>query len=330
MRVGESDGPIGKGNKKSIVSLARYDAPGTITPLQGYYNPFPTILKEGVVKMSKMELITSEKFGNIRCDFYNDGKDIWLTRRQIGEALEYGKPNDAITDIHMRHKARLDQFSTTRKLRVVEGSRAVTREMVLYSAKGVYEVCRWSQQPKADAFFDFVYELLERLRKGELQVTSQTKPSKESLSSINNTAKILLSVLKQAGCAPKIQLLTIKSLYEKSGVMLPIEIEAGKQYYDTKHIARQCGMYTKSGNPAYKAVGEIAKKLELREDQFTDTWEAKGNWEGTVRKYDDSVIAAIKEWLEKNGKPEHIEYQQSDGQIKNYHVCYKLLGKEVA
>lgn len=157
-----------------------------------------------------------------------------------------------------------------------------------------------------------------------------SKQGKECLGSVNNAAKILLPILKQAGCPPKIQLLTIKSLYEKSGVMLPIEIEAGKKYHDTKHIARQCGMYTKSGKPAYQAAGEIAKKLELREDQYTDTWEAKGNWEGAVRKYDDSVIAAIKEWLEKNGNPEHIEYQQSDGQIKKYHVFYKLLGEEVA
>lgn len=90
-----------------------------------------------------------------------------------------------------------------------------------------------------------------------------SKQGKECLGSVNNAAKILLPILKQAGCPPKIQLLTIKSLYEKSGVMLPIEIEAGKKYHDTKHIARQCGMYTKSGKPAYQAAGEIAKKLEL-------------------------------------------------------------------
>lgn len=43
--------------------------------------------------------------------------------------------------------------------------------MVLYSAKGVYEICRWSRQPKADEFYDHVYEILEGLRLGYLKLS---------------------------------------------------------------------------------------------------------------------------------------------------------------
>lgn len=35
----------------------------------------------------------------------------WFTRTQIGEALEYADPQNAITIIHRKHKNRLDLFS---------------------------------------------------------------------------------------------------------------------------------------------------------------------------------------------------------------------------
>lgn len=44
-------------------------------------------------------------------------------------------------------------------------------DTTLYTAKGIYEICRWSRQPKADAFFDFVYDVLEGLRIVEYKIT---------------------------------------------------------------------------------------------------------------------------------------------------------------
>ena len=109
--------------------------------------------------MSNLALVKSENFGNVQCDFYGDDKNFWMTREQIGEALEYSEPMIAISKIHDRHKDRIDKFSLTR---LVNG-----RSIYLYSPKGVYEICRWSQQPKADAFFDWVYDRLEELRTGK-------------------------------------------------------------------------------------------------------------------------------------------------------------------
>lgn len=42
---------------------------------------------------------------------------------------------------------------------------------LVYSAKGIYELCRWSKQPKANDFYDFVYDILEGLRLGYLKLT---------------------------------------------------------------------------------------------------------------------------------------------------------------
>lgn len=62
--------------------------------------------------MSNLQLITTENFGNISCDFYRDmNDDILLTREQIGSALEYSNPGKAIQKIHLKHKDRLDPLS---------------------------------------------------------------------------------------------------------------------------------------------------------------------------------------------------------------------------
>ena len=112
-----------------------------------------------------LTLVKSESFNGVTCDFYQGKNDIWMTREQIGEALEYEHPRKAIEAIHRRHSSRLDRFSVVVKLKTTDGK---MYETYLYSAKGVYEICRWSRQPKADAFMDFVWEVVESLRTGRL------------------------------------------------------------------------------------------------------------------------------------------------------------------
>jgi prophage antirepressor-like protein len=119
-------------------------------------------------EVDAIEPVKSASFGNISCDFYHMGDELWMTREQVGSALGYTDPRVAITKIHDRHKDRLSKCSTVTKLVTVEGNREVSRNVIMYNARGIYEICRWSQQPKADEFFDWVYDILEGLRKGEL------------------------------------------------------------------------------------------------------------------------------------------------------------------
>ncbi|MFJ3386283.1 phage antirepressor KilAC domain-containing protein [Lysinibacillus sp. NPDC086135] len=113
-------------------------------------------------------LAQSQAFNSVVCDLWrNENGDVFMTREQIGHALEYSEPRTAITKIHSRHKERLDLFSVSTKLVSTDGKQY---ETVVYNEKGIYEIIRKSQQPKADEFYDFVYDLLEKLRKGELKV----------------------------------------------------------------------------------------------------------------------------------------------------------------
>lgn len=110
---------------------------------------------------SNLQLVTQENFGTVQCDFYKQDDQVWMTREQIGAALDYVDPQKAIDNIHARHADRLSKFSVTLKLRATDGK---DYDTVVYSPKGVYEICRWSRQPKANAFYDWVYEVLEKLR----------------------------------------------------------------------------------------------------------------------------------------------------------------------
>lgn len=121
--------------------------------------------------MDKLMLVKKSQFGSLVCDYYGDKSgEFFMTRQQIGEALGYADPQWAIDKLHKAHKDRLDKFSGTTKLVATDGKKY---ETYLYSAKGVYEICRWSRQPAADAFYDHVYAILEGLRIGYIELTMQ-------------------------------------------------------------------------------------------------------------------------------------------------------------
>lgn len=194
----------------------------------------------------------------------------------------------------------------------------------------VYKLAFKANNEVAENFQDWLaMEVLPTLRKTGSYEMPNSKAHAERLASVNNAVKILTPLLEKAGCNSKIQLLTAKSLYEKAQVFIPVEIESDKRYWDTVHIARQAGIFYKSsGKPADKAVNEIIRRIGVSETDYTDTWESKGKWQGTVRKYSDEVIERVKCWITDNDYPLDIEYQQSDGQVKSYHVAYK--NQEVA
>lgn len=117
---------------------------------------------------NSMTVITSKPFGALNVDVYqNDKHQYYMTREQIGTALEYNNPNKAIQNIHVKNTDRLDPLSTFLKLRNVEGGITKEREYIVYSLRGVMEICRLSRQPKADAFMDFCWDIMESLMCGD-------------------------------------------------------------------------------------------------------------------------------------------------------------------
>lgn len=136
----------------------------------------------------KLSLTVKEMFGQNEMDIYqNEEKEIFMTREQIGQALEYKTPRKAIADIHKRNFKRLNKFSAVSNLRTTDGK---FYETTIYNEKGIYEIIRKSGQPKADAFYDWVYELLSKLRKNELQINKPMSKSELALLQAQNIYEI--------------------------------------------------------------------------------------------------------------------------------------------
>lgn len=115
-----------------------------------------------------MTVITSKPFGALNVDVYqNDKHQYYMTREQIGAALEYGSPKVAIMNIHTRNSDRLDKFCSVLNLSTEVGNHTQMRQTYVYSLRGVMEICRFSRQPKADAFMDFCWDIMESLMRGD-------------------------------------------------------------------------------------------------------------------------------------------------------------------
>ncbi len=111
----------------------------------------------------KLDLVKEGDFLGTKCDFYRDNdNNIYMTRKQIGEALQYKNPDDAIYRVHDRNKDRLDEFSVVVKLSSTDNKQYDT---ILYIEKGIYDICRFSRQSVADEFYDWVYDQISLIRK---------------------------------------------------------------------------------------------------------------------------------------------------------------------
>lgn len=115
--------------------------------------------------MKDLTIISTPMFNDQPYDVYSDGNRIYMTRQQIGRALEYRDPQKAIDNIHAKHSHRLNSISVPLKTRATDGKMYNT---ILYSQRGIMEICRWSRQPLADKFMDWVWDIIEAYRDGSL------------------------------------------------------------------------------------------------------------------------------------------------------------------
>ncbi len=217
-------------------------------------------------KMEELHLVKSDKFGNVQCDFYTDGKDYFMTREQIGAALEYSDPVKAISNLHSAHKARMDKYSTTLEARKVEGDREVARKTIAYPRKGIMEICRWSQQPKADAFMDWTWAVMDALMSGKAKILPMSeyqrmKLAVQSKNAAVRTAREYEKLAEKYKGQPFAQVLDSYATKELTGEHL-IPLPATQKGYSAGEIGEMFGI---SGT----AVGIIANRNGLKVDKVT-------------------------------------------------------------
>lgn len=196
--------------------------------------------------------------------------------------------------------------------------------LYLWTERGANRHCKILDTDKAWEQFDNLEETYFRVKESNYSPPKLERNQPEKLETINKSVELVSPLLDVAGVDNTVKLLVVKTLFSKAGVDIPIEIEAKEKFYDTKQIAKMVGMYSKTGNPAFGAVGQIIKQLDIEEHEKKTVWESSGSWQGTVIKYTESVSDKVNKWLEENGHPVDIPSKN-----KTFHVVYKPL-REVA
>ena len=148
-----------------------------------------------------MEILTTRKFNGVALDCYkaeNEDDGFWATREQIGRLLGYAEPMKAVAKIHERNQERLDKFSTIVNLTTVEGERTVTRNIIVYNFMGFLEICRYSNQPKANAVIDFAWAIMNEIRRnGSYGTTAELMRAKvQERANEIEAAKLLQDMVK--------------------------------------------------------------------------------------------------------------------------------------
>ncbi len=124
----------------------------------------------------KLRLVKQGDFLGTKCDFYVDeGNNIYMSRTQIGYALQYKQPQNAITIIHKRYPELLKGKSievdhvnlipTPKYLRNNE-------KVFMYTEMGIYDIVRKSNQPLADQYFEWVFEVIQLIKKNGYYITT--------------------------------------------------------------------------------------------------------------------------------------------------------------
>ena len=117
----------------------------------------------------KLRLVKEGQFIGTKCDFYVDEetKDIYMTRKQLGEALKYKDPDDGIYRIHKRNEDFLNNcYIETSSRQFVETSKPSyfndfpNSTIFMYNERGIYLIVLKSQQPLSFEFYNYVYEML--------------------------------------------------------------------------------------------------------------------------------------------------------------------------
>lgn len=173
---------------------------------------------------NELVCIEQKNFGSLSCDIYqNADKNIYITGTAIGTALEYSHPLKAINNIFTRNLDRLLPLSAVFN---VKNSLGKIRNVRMYTLRGAMEICRYSQQPKANAFMDFVWDIMESLYKGEIVIAPVRSDIDSQKSEESEILRLLGKVLEEQEDI-KYQL---SSLSENVSVQSPAKLSNGKNY----------------------------------------------------------------------------------------------------
>ncbi|HEK4535343.1 TPA: phage repressor protein, partial [Clostridioides difficile] len=277
-------------------------------------------------------LIVKEFNGSQIYTFMWKEKSCWIANQIVG-LFDYADVSKTIQDCIKAEDFEIEQeydvlkgnefndFVTT--LNVVANNiiSNKARSITIFYEDGLYGFLQYTDKPIGVQFRKWLRrEVLPAIRQHGAYITNNADPQAlrekaneiESLDTVNKTIEILTPFLDNAGIDEKAKLLTAKTIYKKAGIELPLEIEEKEHFFDTVQIATKLNVYSKSNKPAFHAIGEIIKKLDIQDNEKLVVLESKRGWSGSVNKYSQSVIDKIRHWIEENNRPTKIQGEKKN------------------
>lgn len=125
----------------------------------------------------KLKLVKQGDFLGTKCDFYvDDENNVFMSRTQIGYALKYKDPANAIKNIHNKNHSRFDKYSvvlTGAQFEHPLRNNTSAEKVYMYNEFGIYAMCARSRQPAADDFNDWVANVISLIRKNGYYIASE-------------------------------------------------------------------------------------------------------------------------------------------------------------
>ena len=171
------------------------------------------------------------------------------------------------------------------------------------------------------------HDMEDVIREG---ASKQPTKKKKNLSATNMLVRNISTIFKDAGVNPTFIAAEAKRIYKEQAdieIQIPLITDSTTQsLWDCTSIARELGIFSKSGRPHDKAVSAIIQKLDIFTNEIVRTAYSRNGHDGVTVQYKHSVLEKAKEWLEENHYPTAIEFRLSNGDIT---VC-KVVYQEVA
>lgn len=137
---------------------------------------FDTKIRKGEQTM-KLKLVKQGDFLGTKCDFYvDDENNVFMSRTQIGYALKYKDPANAIKNIHNKNHSRFDKYSvvlTGAQFEPPLRNNTSAEKVYMYNEFGIYAMCARSRQLVADDFNDWVANVISLIRKNGYYIASE-------------------------------------------------------------------------------------------------------------------------------------------------------------
>lgn len=234
--------------------------------------------------MKDLQLIKSEKFGEVECDIYSNEKEMFMTISQLANCLGYASKSGVEKIFQRNDYLREKEFSSVCSLAIGGTDKLGTPQTMqntrVFTEDGIYEVTMLAKTEKAKEFRAFIRKLLKSLRKGEAKLI---KPSNEQMQLLEikkknadarlrnakvREAKFLLEAVdkyKNVLAEQSVELLTINALEVINGkgtIEKPKLPE--KKYYSATEIGDELGITANK-------VGKIANANNLKTDEYGKT-----------------------------------------------------------